>query len=624
MKTIRLFTLIISALVLNSCGSTKKITTQAAVKNQVKDCYWQQHVDYTMDIDVDVNNYQYTGKQQLVYTNNSPDTLKHVYYHLYFNAFQPNSEMDIRSRNIADPDSRVGDRISKLKPNEIGYIKVDKLTQDGKALDYNIEGTILEVNLAKAILPGASSTFNMDFNAQVPVQIRRSGRNNKEGVALSMTQWYPKMAEYDRSGGWTATPYIGREFNGVWGDFDVTVHIASDYILGGTGYIQNANEVGYGYQDEGKTVNHKAGKLTWHFKAPQVHDFTWVADKDFAHDKLQVPNGPMMHFLYKKNLAKNWKLMEPKAVKTMQFYSEHIGQYPYKQYSVIQGGDGGMEYAMCTLITGEREPASLAGVVYHEMAHTWFQFLLASDEGKYPWMDEGMTSYISDIAQNIIENTQKDDPTQDAYAGYYYLVKSGKEEPLSTHADHYNTNLAYGIGSYNKGEVYIAQLAYIIGKDNLKKTLKRYFEEWAFKHPTPTDFKHVAEKVSDIHLEWYKNEWLETAHTIDYSIAVSEGNNSNLTSVNLKRIGEMPMPIDVIVKYTDGTLEYFYIPLREMHGEKPNPFTMKRTVLKDWDWAHPEYTFTIPVSKSKIAFVIIDPLNRMADINKENNIFEAK
>jgi len=624
MKKSILLLLTISTLLLSSCKSTKEIT-QIASPKKVSDNYWQQHVDYTMDIAMDVSNYQYKGTQKLVYTNNSPDTLKHVYYHLYFNAFQPNSEMDIRSRSIEDPDGRVKDRISKLKPDEIGYIKVKSLKQNGTSINHKTEGTILEVDLAKPILPGETVTFDMTFDAQVPNQIRRSGRDNKEGVAFSMTQWYPKMAEYDRSGGWTATPYIAREFNGVWGDFDVTIHIDKDYVLGGTGYLQNPDEIGYGYQEDGKEVKHKTAKLAWHFKAPNVHDFTWVADKDFVHDKKQVPNGPIMHFLYKKGLEDNWRIMEPKAVKAMEYYSKHIGKYPYKQYSVIQGGDGGMEYAMCTLITGEREPASLAGVVYHEMAHTWFQFLLASDEGKYPWMDEGMTSYISDLAQDKIESTQKDDPTQNAYGGYYYLVKSGKEEPLSTHADHYNTNLAYGIGSYNKGEVYIAQLEYIIGKENLAKTLKRYFEEWKFKHPTPTDFKHVAEKVSGIHLEWYKNEWLETTHTIDYALTVGAGNNSSLTTVDLKRDGTMAMPIDIIVKYTDGTMEYFYIPLREMHGEKPNPFgAMKRTVLKDWDWAHPDYNFTIPVEKSKIALIIIDPLNRMADINKENNIFEAK
>src|SRR5690606_37379094 len=159
--------------------------------------YWQQHVDYKMEIDMNMANYRYSGKQDLTYTNNSPDTLKKVYFHLYFNAFQPGSEMDIRSRTIADPDKRVSDRISKLNPDEIGYINVAILLQDGHTVNYKTTGTILEVDLHTPILPGQKTTFNMDFDAQVPVQIRRSGRNSSEGVALSMAQWYPKMAEYD-------------------------------------------------------------------------------------------------------------------------------------------------------------------------------------------------------------------------------------------------------------------------------------------------------------------------------------------------------------------------------------------------------------------------------------------
>jgi hypothetical protein len=157
--------------------------------------YWQQHADYQMEIDMNVETHQFTGKQRLVYTNNSPDTLYRVFYHLYFNAFQPGSMMDHRALNIADPDSRVGDRISKLAPSEYGYHKIDKLTQDGVGLKYEVEGTVLEVELSKPIMPNGQAEFQMDFNSQVPIQIRRSGRDNAEGVAYSMTQWYPKMAE---------------------------------------------------------------------------------------------------------------------------------------------------------------------------------------------------------------------------------------------------------------------------------------------------------------------------------------------------------------------------------------------------------------------------------------------
>jgi hypothetical protein len=216
----------------------------------------------------------------------------------------------------------------------------------------------------------------MVWDAQVPAQIRRSGRNNVEGVAYSMAQWYPKLAEYDFEG-WHADPYIGREFFGVWGDFDVKITLDEDYIIGGTGYLLNEDEKGLGEKI-------KNNKRVWHFKAPNVHDFTWAADPDYMHDTLQVPNGPLMHFYYKGTMAPekldNWKRLQPETVRFMQYFSDLVGKYPYKQYSIIQGGDGGMEYGMCTLVLGEGTfEGLLKGTISHEMAHSWFQFLFANN-----------------------------------------------------------------------------------------------------------------------------------------------------------------------------------------------------------------------------------------------------
>ena len=602
-----------SMLLLVSCSETKKVTYNQDSSN-FKDGYWQQHVDYTMDIDMNVTTYQYKGVQKIVYTNNSPDELNKVFYHLYFNAFQPGSQMDARSMNIKDPSDKIADRISKLKPNEIGYIQVNSLKQNGTEVSHETVGTILEVTLNTPIKSGESVTFDMLFDAQVPEQIRRSGRNSEEGVALSMAQWYPKMAEYDFEG-WHTPPYIAREFHGVWGDFDVTLHIDKNYVVGGTGYLQNPQEVGHNYEDTTKKLNlPKGDKLTWHFKAPRVHDFTWAADPEYNHDVRIMPNGINLHFLYKKTLdAKylaNWKELQPKTEELMDYFSKHIGEYPYKQYSVIQGGDGGMEYAMSTLITGQRNFGSLFGVTAHEMAHTWFQFILATNEIKHPWMDEGFTSYISAKASAEILN-KPGNPIAGPYRGYNYVVANGIEEPLTTQADRYHTNTAYGVASYTKGSIFLSQLEYIIGKENTAETIKKYFRDFSFKHPTPNDVKRSAEKVSGLNLDWYLNEWTQTTHTIDYGIKSVDG-----TTITLERIGQMPMPMDIDVVYTDGTKESFNIPLEIMRGSKPT--TAK--VLKDWGWAYPTYTFE--VSKT-VQSVEIDSEKLMADINLDNNIFEV-
>lgn len=612
MKKIAAFITII--LFVASCATANKDSKTSG--NIKKDFYWQQKVDYTMDIDMNVNNYQYKGVQKVVYTNNSPDELNNVYYHLYFNAFQPNSQMDVRSRNIADPSSKIGDKISKLLPSEIGYIKVNSLKQNGIGVSYETVGTILEVKLNTPIKSGESVTFDMTFDAQVPVQIRRSGRNNKEGVALSMVQWYPKMAEYDFEG-WHTPPYIGREFHGVWGDFDVTLHIDKNYVVGGSGYIQNPQEVGHGYEDTSKPLRlPKGDKLTWHFKAPNVHDFAWAADPEYNHDTYTMENGIDLHFLYKKTLEtkylESWKKLQPETALLMKYFSEHVGAYPYKQYSVIQGGDGGMEYAMSTLITGKRSYESLFGVTAHELAHTWFQFLLATNESKHPWMDEGFTSYISNKAENIILKKQKANPHAGSYKRYFKTVRKGTEESQSTHADRYNTNYAYTTASYSKGAIFLAQLEYVIGAENVATGLKKYFNDFSFKHPIPNDIKRSMEKVSGIHLDWYLNEWTQTTHTIDYGIKSVEGN-----TVTLERIGQMPMPIDLEVTYKDGTKEYFNIPLRMMRGNKPT----SAKILEDWTWAHPTYTFK---ATKEVKQVVIDPSEFMADIDQQNNSYQVK
>lgn len=575
---------------------------------------------------MDVKSNQYQGTQVLEYTNNSPDTLNKVFFHLYFNAFQPNSMMDIRSKTIADPDTRVGDRISKLKPHEIGYLKINKLTLNGKSLGFERVGTILEVDLKEPILPQSTVVFQSEFEGQVPLQIRRSGRDNKEGVRYSMSQWYPKIANYDEQG-WHAPPYIGREFYGVFGDFDVKITIDKSYVLGGTGYLQNANEIGHGYQEEGVKVKKPAGdELTWHFHAPKVHDFMWAADPDYTHDKIQMENGITVHHLYIKNskTETNWEKLKEYTPKAIRYMSERFGQYPYKQFSVIQGGDGGMEYSMSTLITGHRPLNSLVGVMVHELVHSWFHGILATNESLYPWMDEGFTTFASNLtmAEIFKEEETADSPHRGTYGSYIKLAKSGLEEPLATPADHFHTNTAYGAAAYSKGAIFLAQLGYIIGEENRDKGMLRYWNTWQFRHPNPNDIIRAMEKESGLELDWYKEYWVYSTKTIDYGIQSIEASNET-TKITLERIGLMPMPVDLVITYTDGSQEMVYLPLVIQRGKKPLEAGMpSRIITQRWPWTHPTKEIILEENKASIKSIEIDPSGRMADVNRENNKIE--
>ncbi|CAL1516628.1 M1 family metallopeptidase [Chitinophaga sp. MM2321] len=618
-------------------GSCFAITMLAGswLQLQAQSDRWQQSVKYTMNVAVDAPANKFSGQQHLEYYNNSPDTLKKVFYHLYWNAFQPNSMMDVRSRELGkillgkdkggndryDWDSRVRDRISQLGPDEIGYQKVLSLKRDGKPQKYKVVETILEVSLDKPILPHTKAVFDMDFEAQVPVQIRRSGRSNAEGVDFSMAQWYPKMCEYDYEG-WHPTPYIAREFYGVWGDYDVKITIDKKYILGGTGYLQNPNQIGYGYETPGTKVNRPAGKtLTWHFIAPKVHDFMWAADPDYKHITQQV-DGFTAHFLYLENdtTRETWPKLAKMIPAAYDYIKVHYGAYPYKQYSFIQGGDGGMEYPMATLIVGNGSMSGLYSVAIHEWMHSWYQGVLATNESLYPWMDEGFTTFgQNNIIHYTTDSLNVKSPHASSYAGYFALVNSPFEEPASTHADHYNTNYGYSLTAYSKGAVFLEQLGYVIGADNRDSGLIRYYNEWRFKHPNMNDFIRVMEKESGIQLDWYKQYFINSTKHVDYGID-SVYEKDNKTIVRLRRIGLMPMPVDFMITDTKGNKVLHYIPLSIMFGEKPNEYrAIKRIVDTGWYWTNPTYEVEVNMPLSDIKEMEIDPSQRLADVDRSNN-----
>jgi hypothetical protein len=613
---------------------------------------WQQRIRYNIDVTADVNTNLLTGKENIEYWNNSADTLKRLFFHVYWNAFQPNSSMDVRSRELGkiastqdrkgnpvlDWDRRVKDTISKLKPNEFGYQHVKRLLFNGRPQQLKEHETILEVILDKPIAPKSRSTFVVEFEAQVPLQIRRAGRDNAQGIRYSMSQWYPKMSEYDVNG-WNPNPYIAREFYGVWGDYDVKITIDKNYLVAATGVLQNPNSIGMGYSTPGlKPAPIKGNTITWNFIGNNIHDFVWAADPDFKHEWKQVRKDLAIHVIYQANTPKEdsaWKNILWMAEKVLPFIEKKFGKYPWPTYSFIQGGDGGMEYAMATLISDPRPSTA-----FHEWMHSWYQQLMGTNESLYPWMDEGFARFAdNEVGDYYLKNWANQSPfindsiraantkkiAEDAvaiptvqfnsYKAYYTLQKSPYEEPMSTHADHYNTNYAYTNAAYYKGSVFLEQLGYIVGAKVRDSILIAYYNEWKFKHPTPDDFIRVAEKVSGIELDWYKEYWINSTKYIDYSVSNVTGENGK-TQITLKRIGKMPMPVDVLLTFKDGTKEMHYIPLNLMYGAKAAEDATPRFVHEEWRWTHPEYTFESTRSLKDLKSVEIDPSGRMADVDR--------
>ncbi len=587
--------------------------------------YWQQHVDYTMNIDFDTDKHQFTGTQKLVYTNNSPDTLRYVFYHLYFNAFQPRSMMDVRSQNIEDPDRRVGNRIGGLVKDEEGYQQIQTLTQEGMVLDFSITETVLKATLRKPLAPGESTTFDMKFKAQVPIQIRRSGRDNAEGIDYTMTQWYPKMAEYDTRG-WHPDPYVGREFYAPFGRFDVTINIDRKQVLGGTGRMQDRDKhfkksESFEHYSEYKLTKSKSKMRTWHFVADSVHDFAWAADPNYKVTAMEnMGSLPDLYFYYLPKYDSIWDRLPKYTVEFFTLMNKQFGKYLYPQFSVIQGGDGGMEYPMCTMLKGTGKMDGLIGVMVHESAHNWFYGMLATNEAQYPWMDEGFTSFAEEEVLHKMKKSEDVNAHESAYMNHAFLVSKKEMEPLATPGDYFTKNRTYGISAYSRGEIFLAQLRYIVGEETFNKGMLKYYDIWKLKHPNPWDFIKIMEDESDIQLDWYLNFWLNTTKTIDYGIdSVFRTSRGMNTVIRLQKKGEMPMPIRLTVYVKDELPKEYYIPVTSMYA--PSEIEGIST-QKPWPWTHPTYDFMLTMTMENITKIVIDENGFTADVDRRNNVWE--
>lgn len=590
---------------------------------------WAQRpeADYTIEVSLNSSTHRLSGIQRIEYRPNSSDTLNELFFHLYFNAFQPNSSMAERTAALPDPDGRMKGRFETLSPSEQGWSKLDRVLVNGRPQRIEVRETTAKIFLDRPILPGESVAIETKFEAQVPVQIRRTGRDNKEGVDYTMTQWYPKLAQRDRYG-WKTLPYVNREFFGIFGTFDVRIKTDANMILAGTGVLVNAcsieSRLSQAHCSEAQRLKTtKTDLVEWHFKAENVHDFAWAADRDFRIDRNQSAGGVDLFFARaKKSDGRTWNALQSYTIRFFDAMDTLIGPYPYPRFSVIQGGDGGMEYPMCTMVLGASEPDQIEGFVglmVHEAAHNWFYGVIATDEQRYPWVDEGFTSYAESVVMSELFPSDRLHPHVDALQAYRNRISSKSTEPLSTPADFYTTNRAYGVGAYVQGELFLWQLEGMVGTRVMRESLRAFFREYAFAHPEPADLIRILERRSGMQLQWFSDLWIGTTQTVDHGIASVRATGRDQIEISLYRKGGIPMPVDVELNFKDGSRRTVHIPLDWCFGSR----VRGNEAAPEWKGYAPKYQTVLRAEYAQLKSVRLDPGQQTADIDLSNNDWVA-
>ncbi len=623
---------------------------------------WQQQVHYTMDVELDTEYNLIYGKEIFNYVNHSPDTLRVLYMHLYVNAFKKNSLMEWY-QNERDF-FYGGSLISYLRDDLLGYTHVSNIADaDGNRLIHRVDDTILEILLARPIPPEANQTISLDFIEKIPVLIRRMGRQNREGVDYSMAQWYPKVCVYDRQG-WHKNYYLGREFYGEFATFDVSITLPEPYMVGASGVLQNAASPGDmmnrnadstagdrlipesnpAASDTGQTeeilahskwlrqAHAESSKRTWRFHADAIHDFAWCADTEYIYDSVAY-NGVRINLLYLPEVAGQWQEMKSWAVQILKYLTQYVGPYPYRDFTIAQAGDGGMEYPNIVFITGRRGRFSLASVTAHEMAHNWFYGMLANDETREAWMDEGIASYYTTRLMeslfgryaNIEYETPfkrkwypKEDARVNTFVGYESWARQGFEEKILTASDFFSSDRSYNYSVYYKGEIFMFALEYYFGKQKFDDVMRKYFSEWNRHHVTSEDMKRFFEQETHTQLDWLFEEWLNTTKQCDYAVYDFTGRwdhekKSYGSEIRFERKGGVEMPLDVCVTLENDSSLTYRIPA---HEDDPDIAGFTRCPV--WNIVSAKYVLHLQLTE-KIKTVAIDTSLLLADVHRMNN-----
>ncbi|MCB0395423.1 MAG: M1 family metallopeptidase [Flavobacteriales bacterium] len=625
--------------------------------------YWQQDVHYTIHARIDEVSDVIEATETLVYTNNSPDELPFVYFHLYQNAFQPGSYYE-------KMEAAAGRRYS-YNPYELNGLgtKVKEIKSAGQDLKTETDNTVMKVFLNKPLKPGESITFDIAFTTYFGLYDGRGGALTNYAMRRRMKRflsgnfkhydgvhWYPRISVYDHKFGWTTDQHLGREFYGDYGTYDVELDFANDMVLDATGFLLNRDEVLppalrekldiKNFKD--KPWNEAPSVITpydttqrkvWKFHAENVHDFAFTADPTYRIGEFEyVPEGQRGRkircvALAQEAHASRWQNAAEYAAKVVQLYSEDIGMYNYHKMIVADARDG-MEYPMLTLDNGG-DPG-YRGLLCHEIGHNWFFGQVGNNETYRAALDEGFTSWLTAYSLMKLEGDTL--PASGAKSKYVRKFKNrdlvlwrramqpyidgaidGDLATLNTHSDDFSLFPDIGAGYrnvYYKTAAMMFNLEYVLGKDLFMDAMRHYFDQWKFCHPYFEDFRASIINYTKVDLNWFFDQWMETNKTIDYAVSrVKPGIDMDTYVIRFRRKGDMEMPIDFRVVGVDGKIRDFHI---------PNQWFVKKTdatILPKWSGRgilNQEYEVTISMPGG-IQDVIIDPSGRLADVNKLNN-----
>lgn len=616
-------------------------------KNRVPDkTYWQQDVQYKIDARIDETTDIIEATENLQYWNNSPDTLRFVYFHLWQNAFVKGSHLhELEEATNFKP------RLGKYEKQGLGTV-VDEWVVDGVSAKTELDNTIIKVYLPKSLYPGAKTTFSLKFKTYYDKGATRRrmqmwdawGYRHYNGV-----QWFPKMCVYDRKFGWDTYQHLNKEFYGDFGSYDVSLDFASNYIVEATGMLQNRKEV---LPDELRTkldiknfankkweekpseiIPYKKGeRKVWHFKANNVHDFAFTADPSYRIGTATW-NGVECVALVQEPHAAGWQNGAEYVAKIIQTFSEDIGMYQYPKMVAADARDG-MEYPMLTM-DGGRDPG-YRGLLVHEIAHNWFYGQVGNNETYRAALDEGFTQFLTAWGLRRIDgDTLKEDQPKSkyrrmfrepeivadrrVYVAYLYDALNKDELPLNTHSNDFNNALGHEggyRGVYYKTATMLYNLQYTLGDSLFLAAMQHYFHQWRFAHPYFEDFRNSIIQFTHTDLNWFFDEWLETTKTIDYSIRnIKRIPGTDSFAIKLRRNGQMQMPIDFTVTARNGSMYDYHIPNTWFTKQT------KATVLPKWyGWnkLHDTYTARVQVPGG-IKNVLLDTSYRLADIYMLDN-----